>query len=106
MAEIIGQLASPGCGNNCAATTSIEALNRACYCLSLDEAALRGGLEADLGTRGLSKAMVESHPHLFASVPMFISRGSAVHHHRYPGVRQHFLRHAAHDQLGKASASV
>jgi len=54
--------------------TSIEALNRTCYCLSLDEEALRRGLEADLGTRGLSRAMVETHPHLFASVPMFVAR--------------------------------
>ena len=74
MAEIIAQPAPEGCGNNCDSATSIEALNRACFCLSLDEAALRGGLEADLGMRGLSRTMVESHPHLFASVPMFVSR--------------------------------
>ena len=66
---------SPGCGGNCSqAATSIEALNGTCYCLSLDEEALRRGLEADLGQRGLSHAMVETHPHLFASVPMFVSR--------------------------------
>ena len=35
---------------------------------------MRRGLEADLGARGLSRAMVETHPHLFASVPMFVSR--------------------------------
>ena len=64
----------PGCGNSCQTATSIEALNRTCYCLSLDEEALRRGLEADLGTRGLSRAMVETHPHLFASVPMFVAR--------------------------------
>ena len=74
MAEIIAQPATAGCGNDCAGATSVEALNRTCYCLSLDEAALRDGLEADLGTRGLSRAMVDSHPHLFASVPMFVSR--------------------------------
>lgn len=56
------------------APASIEALNRTCYCLSLDEEALRRGLEADLGARGLSGAMVQTHPHLFASVPMFVSR--------------------------------
>ena len=66
--------APENCGNSCQAATSLEALNRTCYCLSLDEAALRRGLEADLGARGLSHAMVETHPHLFASVPMFISR--------------------------------
>lgn len=63
-----------GCGNSCQTATSIEALNRTCHCLSLDEEALRRGLEADLGARGLSSAMVQTHPHLFASVPMFVSR--------------------------------
>jgi len=74
MAEVTAQPAPEGCSNNCQAATSIDALNRTCYCLSLDEEALRRGLEADLGTRGLSHAMVETHPHLFASVPMFVSR--------------------------------
>ena len=68
------QPATEGCGNSCQTATSIEALNRTCYCLSLDEEALRRGLEADLGARGLSRTMVETHPHLFASVPMFVSR--------------------------------
>jgi len=52
----------------------MEALNRTCYCLSLDAQALRRGLEADLGTRDLPYDMAEAHPHLFASVPMFVSR--------------------------------
>ena len=66
--------ASAGCASDCASETSIEALNRSCYCLSLDEPALRKGLDADLGSRGLSQAMVRSHPHLFSAVPMFVSR--------------------------------
>ena len=66
--------APEGCGNSCQTAASIEALNRSCYCLSLDQAALRAGLEADLGRRGLSQAMLETHPHLFASVPLFVSR--------------------------------
>ena len=64
----------PGCGSDCNAAISIEALNRSCYCLTLDEQALRRGLEADLGKRGLSHAMAQTHPHLFAAVPMFVSR--------------------------------
>ena len=67
------QPAQAGCAKSCQTATSIEALNRSCHCLSLDEDALRGGLEADLGRRSLSRAMVETHPHLFASVPMFVS---------------------------------
>ena len=74
MAEVTAQPDSEGCSTSCQEATSIEALNRTCYCLSLDEQALRRGLEADLRTRGLSSAMVETHPHLFASVPMFVSR--------------------------------
>ena len=68
------QPAPDACGNRCEASPSIEALNRECHCLSLDEEALRRGLEDDLDTRGLSRVMVDSHPHLFASVPMFVSR--------------------------------
>ncbi len=74
MAEFTAQPGPENCSNSCQAATSIDVLNRTCYCLSLDEEALRRGLEADLDTRGLSSAMVETHPHLFASVPMFVSR--------------------------------
>lgn len=74
MAEVTSQTALESCGNSCQTASSVEALNRTCYCLSLDQEALRRGLEADLGTRGLSQAMIETHPHLFASVPMFVSR--------------------------------
>ena len=64
----------PACVRDCEATTSIETLNRSCFCISLDERALRERLEADLGSLGLPQAMVQTHPHLFASVPMFVSR--------------------------------
>lgn len=53
---------------------AIEALNRDCYCVSLDRDALRGELEADFGTRGLFRPLLETHPHLFASLPVFVSR--------------------------------
>ena len=65
---------APACDSDCRAATSIETLNRSCFCISLDEAALRRRLEADLGSLGLPEAMVRTHPHLFASVPMFVSR--------------------------------
>ena len=71
---VAAEPAQAGCEIGCDAATSIDALNRACYCLSLDEEALRGGLEAELGARGLGAKMAETHPHLFASVPMFVSR--------------------------------
>lgn len=65
---------APACARDCQPATSIESLNRSCFCLSLDEHALRARLEADLGSQGLPQAMVQTHPHLFASVPMFVSR--------------------------------
>lgn len=73
MTEVAGPIPE-SCTVSCQAATSIETLNRTCHCLSLDDEALRRGLEADLGARGMSRAMVETHPHLFASVPMFVSR--------------------------------
>ena len=65
---------APVCDSDCQAATSIETLNRSCFCISLDQAVLRRRLEADLGSLGLPEAMVVTHPHLFAAVPMFVSR--------------------------------
>lgn len=53
---------------------AIEALNRDCMCITLDHAALRRELETDFGARGLAQPLLESHPHLFASLPVFVSR--------------------------------
>lgn len=73
MAELTEE-PEPGCNDRCQSASSIEALNRLCYCPSLDEGALRRGLEAAFGERGLSHAVIETHPHLFASRPVFIAR--------------------------------
>ena len=62
-----------GCTTTCEAD-AFDGLNRTCYCLTLDEAALRGRLEEELNARGLAQAMVETHPHLFSAAPMFVSR--------------------------------
>jgi hypothetical protein len=72
--EDIPSLQSDRCGNDCAATTSIEELNRSCYCLSTDADALRRSLQADLLQCGVSADLMSTHPHLFAAVPLFISR--------------------------------
>jgi hypothetical protein len=63
-----------GCGSACATLTSIEELNHSCYCLNTDSDALKRLLETDLQQRGVPNDMTTTHPHLFASVPMFISR--------------------------------
>lgn len=52
----------------------IEALNRACYCISLDQDALRRELEKGFELRGLYRSILDSHPHLFSALPVFVSR--------------------------------
>jgi hypothetical protein len=52
---------------------NIEALNSECYCLSLDEAALRLALESELGTPGLAELLEERCPYLFSARPVFIT---------------------------------
>jgi hypothetical protein len=78
MAELTEE-PEPGCHDRCQSASSIEALNRMCHCISLDEGALRRALEAALDVRGLSHAMIETHPHLFASLPVFIARDQLEH---------------------------
>jgi hypothetical protein len=53
---------------------SIEALNQSCHCLSVDLGLLRTGLGEELQSRSLSDDMITTHPHLFSSVPLFVSR--------------------------------
>ncbi len=62
------------CEKGCAAVSSIEALNQTCHCLSVDPATLRTDLAEDLKSLSLSEEMITTHPHLFSSVPMFVSR--------------------------------
>ena len=52
----------------------IETLNRDCHCISLDREALRRALEADPASSGLHALIEERCPHLFASLPLFVSR--------------------------------
>ena len=52
----------------------IETLNRDCFCASLDADALRRALEADPAARGLHGLIEQRCPHLFASLPVFVSR--------------------------------
>ena len=58
----------------CSDVESVEALNRDCFCITLDSDALRQELETDFGARGLTRPLLETHPHLFASLPVFVSR--------------------------------
>ncbi len=74
MPEDLNSAGPLGCVNGCAAVTSIEALNQSCHCLSVDLGTLRKCLAEELQSRSLSDAMITTHPHLFSSVPLFVSR--------------------------------
>jgi len=49
-------------------------LNRECFCIGADLDALRAWLHRDLARRGLVRPVVETHPHLFSALPVFVSR--------------------------------
>ena len=52
----------------------IEALNTDCFCVSLDREALRHAIEKDPAAGGLHGLIAERCPHLFAALPVFVSR--------------------------------
>jgi hypothetical protein len=52
----------------------IETLNRDCFCVSLDADALRRAIEADPAAQGLHRLIEERCPHVFAALPVFVSR--------------------------------
>ncbi len=49
-----------------------DALNHACFCFRLDEAALASALDAELGSPALSDMVRQRCPYLFAAQPVFI----------------------------------
>jgi hypothetical protein len=53
--------------------SSIEALNSACFCVSLDTAALEKALESEIGQPGLFDLVRQRCPYLFAARPVFVS---------------------------------
>jgi hypothetical protein len=56
------------------APSPIARLNRECFCIGADLERLRAWLQDDLAQRGLTRPIVETHPHLFSEVPVFVSR--------------------------------
>lgn len=62
------------CDSGCVSATSAEALNRECFCIGIDRQALHAQLETVLRAHGLSGSLADSHPHLFSSLPVFVSR--------------------------------
>lgn len=52
----------------------VEALNAGCFCVSLDEDALRNALRAQLGSQTLFDLVKERCPYVFAARPVFVSQ--------------------------------
>ncbi len=65
---------SDACATLCAAPSFFDQLNRDCVCIGVDAQALHAELESVLGALGLPQAWAETHPHLFAALPVFVSR--------------------------------
>ena len=53
--------------------SAVDALNRACFCFSLDQDALARALDSELGRPGLSAMVRERCPYLFAAQPVFVA---------------------------------
>ncbi len=53
--------------------STIERLNSACFCFSLDETALARALDSELGQSGLSEIVRQRCPFLFAAQPVFVA---------------------------------
>jgi hypothetical protein len=54
--------------------TLADRLNRECFCIETDLAALHDALARDLLGRGLPAPLADSHPHLFSTLPVFVAR--------------------------------
>ena len=61
-------------GSDLAPLSAADRLNRECFCIGTDVAALHDWLDADLKSHGLSGSVADSHPHLFSSLPVFVTR--------------------------------
>jgi len=62
------------CSSACTSASSVEALNRECFCIGVNQPMLHKQLEAALGAHGLPVALADSHPHLFSALPVYVSR--------------------------------
>ncbi|RJG03498.1 hypothetical protein [Noviherbaspirillum sedimenti] len=97
-------LATPASGTGKRVVQMSERLNSKCFCISLDNDALRQALESELGSSDLVAQVEKRCPYLFAAQPVFISDSqtkrlaevvraveSAV---ALPAYREHILAHA------------
>ncbi|MDE2594098.1 MAG: hypothetical protein KGL57_07640, partial [Burkholderiales bacterium] len=54
-----------------------QALNRACYCRTLNPDRLRQHLETDPHLAGMAQEIAQTRPHLFSSTVVFLSQAVA-----------------------------
>ncbi|MEO8001877.1 MAG: hypothetical protein ABI644_08375 [Arenimonas sp.] len=54
-------------------TQYADLLNRQCFCIGTDVPGLYERMQGDLAKRGIEQSMLQSHPHLFSSAPVFIA---------------------------------
>jgi hypothetical protein len=52
----------------------VDRLNRECFCVTLDSAALGTALEREIGDAELFASLSRTHPHLFSTAPLFLPR--------------------------------
>lgn len=53
-------------------TGEADRLNRGCFCVTLDRAALVGALNQEVGSQDFAQKLGASHPSLFSNVPTFV----------------------------------
>jgi hypothetical protein len=63
---------NPACDSSCARMDS-EDLNQHCYCPALSLTGFHAELEARLLASGLDISLAQSHPHLFAALPVYVA---------------------------------
>ena len=66
-------LTPPACRSGPLADCAVESLNRECFCITLDTAALRAALQSQLQQPNLFALIEERCPYLFAARPVFIT---------------------------------
>lgn len=58
----------------CANPRSMETLNRDCHCVPVAPEAMHAALASAVGAHGLPGTFTDSHPNLFAALPVYVSR--------------------------------
>ena len=70
--------ATTACGIPCIENVTAEALHRECFCVAVDPAAVRDGLNALLANSGTEVRLDDAHRNLFASLPVFVPQKTLV----------------------------